>query len=779
MSRRRASANKLHRTALPTHHPAMRCHLTLLPILLFLACGDSSPGKKAATTSAESSTTKSSAQSAPPEVEKALIPLADSPSIDLAKNQYLWHVYREGLLLPMVSEGMRKYNHEYAKPWTINRKHEGELGRVLAKRQSILRFAWFDASSEAKLRLRVHGIASGQRVTVSLNGKTLANANLEAAWQTVELAVPEGLLREGENELKLHVAKQGSLGASKSYGLWQSIEVVPTEASPSYGSAMQPGATHDAEGVRLPALLGFPRMIHLVEIPATAWLDLKTAGTGKFEVHLTDDSGKQHTLVSHDSTSPGWKSHQVSLGDWANQLVRLELKTPEGGAWGSPRIGLESAPKNASEKPVAKNLILLVVDALRSDHVPLYASVYGEKSAVRMPNTVTEAEKGAAVFLFNQAASPSSPPSHGSIQTGMIPRVHGVDGDRGSLKAGTPMISTQAVKAGLSAGYYGNNPFGMGRLEAPGQWTEFHQPGMEGKSNDCTTLVEMMLEFSIRENKAGKRFFISSLPYETHTPYRYHEGISEHYYPGPWPPPLGKNVNGDILGALGAGKMSLTDSQWKQLKGLYRGEAEYWDQCFGQLVTGLKEAGLLDDTVLVLTSDHGEGMFEHGRMGHAFGHYRELGDVPLVVFWPKVFDRIRELSSVTTHRDIAPTVLDILGIDPDARVQGQSLLPMALRSGDWIPRVVSLEYGRSYSLRSRRYKFIADYNGLQEIYDLDKDPWEKKDIKESGADAVRYLRDMAGFFLEYRSDWHYRDWGTLNRHDQGLLQAASARQREQ
>lgn len=655
--------------------------------------------------------------------------------------------------------------------------HQGELGRILSRRQSTLRFAWFDESTAATIVARVHGLTAGQRVTLSLNGKSVANSTLDASWQKVEVKVPKELLRKGENELKLHVAKAGKVGAAKSYGLWQSIELVADGGAPGYGEALQPGGMHEAEGASLPALQGFPRMIHLVEVAESAWLDFKTAGPGRFAMHLVDDAGAKHDLFSHESTEASWQAHQISLADFAHQLVRIEIHTPEGGAWGNLRIALEAKSVGPAKKPKAQNLILLVVDALRSDHVPLYSTVYGEGSAVRMPNTQSEADRGAAVFLHNQAASPSSPPSHGSIQTGMIPRVHGVDGDRGTLKANTPMISTQVAAAGLSAAYFGNNPFGMARLEAPGAWTEFHQPGMEGKSNDCTTLVKMMLAFSVKQNAAGKRFFISSLPYETHTPYRYHKGISEHYYQGPWAPPLGQSVNGDVLSALASGKMTLSDAQWKQLKGLYRGEAEYWDQCFGQLVTGLRDAKLLDDTVLVLTSDHGEGMFEHGRMGHAFGHYRELGDVPFVVFWPAVFDGVQKLSTVTSHRDIAPTILDILGVPVDPQVQGETVLPLALRSGPWTPRVVSLEYGRSYSLRSRRYKLIADYNGLQEIYDLKSDPWEKTDVKASGLDAVRYLRDMAGFFLEYRSDWHYSDWGTLNRHDQGLLNAAKARER--
>ena len=751
------------------HHRRMRTSSIALLLALGLACGDSAPSATAPVPSSEATGSRTGNSEKSPAAQQAKILFDEAPEVDLVANRFLWHVFRDGLVLPLASEGMRKYNHEYAKPWRGNVEHEGDVGRVLSSRQSVLQFGWFDKTpaGASTLRLRVHGLTSGQRVSISLNGKSVSNTSLEAAWQDVDVAVPAGLLRAGENELKLYVGNAVAVKGTKSYGLWRSIEVLGGPATASPATALLQPAGDEAN-----TLSGFPRMIQFVEIPSAAWLRFRTKGAGLFEIRLTDANGQVKTVFSRDSAASD--EVQIGLEAFAGQLVRLEFITPKAGAWIGPRISLASAPSR--EKPkAAKNVILLVVDALRSDHVPLYSSVYGTSAAVAMPNTEARAALGSVVFLNNQAASPSSPPSHGSIQTGMIPRVHGVDGDRGQLKPGTPMISTQAVGAGISAGYYGNNPFGMGRLEEPGKWTEFHQPGQEGKSNDCTTLVAMMTDFATKQNAAGKRFFISSLPYETHTPYRYHEGISEKYYDGKWAPPVGQNVGGELLSSIAAGSTQLNPTQWKQLKALYKGEAEYWDQCFGALVHGLESAGLLKDTALVLTSDHGEGMFEHGRMGHAFGHYRELGDVPFVVFWPALGAGIRNIDTVTSHRDIAPTVLDILGVAADPQVQGQSVLPLALRSAAWTERVVSLEYGRSYSIRSKRYKLIADYNGSQEIYDLGADAWEKKDIKDGGSDAVRYLRDMAGFFLEYRSDWHYPNWGTLNNHQAGLLKAAQGR----
>jgi arylsulfatase A-like enzyme len=336
------------------------------------------------------------------------------------------------------------------------------------------------------------------------------------------------------------------------------------------------------------------------------------------------------------------------------------------------------------------------------------------------------------------------------------------------------MISTALGDVGISTGYYGNNPFGMGRLEKPGNWTEFHQPNKEGKGIDCTVLIDEMLNFGREQHDAGKRFFISSLPYEPHTPYRYHEGISERYHGGSWGPPVGKSVDGYLLNDIVNGKKTLNDDQWAQLRALYNGEVEHMDQCFGQLVDGLKKSGLADETAVVLTSDHGEGMFEHGRMGHAFGHYSELANVPLVLFADGFVDEgPRKIQTVTNHIDIAPTVLDLMGAEPPDEIQGQSLLPMALRQGPWTPRVVSLEYGRSYALRSLRWKLIVDYGGQESLYDEQSDPTEQKDLIDDNDFALRYMRDLAGFFLEHRKQWHTSRWGTLGNHSAEFVEAVS------
>ena len=706
--------------------------------------------------------------------EKRRVTLDDELDFDLLDNRYLLHLGRSGLVIPMATEGLRKYTQEYAQPWKAPVELDGETGRVLAKRAAMLTFPWFEAGGARSLVVRMHGMAAGQRLTVKVNGRVVMNANVEPKWQTLFAAIPERLVRVGENQLSIHVRKATSVSGARSYGLFDLIEVtteLPDEANfvrPPV-SWVRPVSIADQTHQ---ALTGYSQMRFLVEIPEEGWLSVMTGGSRGVTQEVSAvlvGSGETRQLMSVAGTG-AWQQHLVNLQAMAGKLVVLSFSAKgedvESAAWARPRIAMASAPSRAMPK-VAKNVILLVVDALRSDRMPLYSGVY-IRGAVRMPNVVAQAEAGSVVFLHNQAASPSSPPSHGSIQTGMIPRVHGVDGDNGTLRPGVEMISKQLAAAGVATGYFGNNPFGMGRLEKPGNWQVFYQPGKKGKSNDCTVLMDMMIAFAGDQATAGKRFFISSLPYETHTPYRYHEGITENYFPGPFVKPVGKSVDGHLLSALSSSTVSLDENQWRQLRGLYDGEAEYMDGCFGRLVAGLRANGTFSDTAIVWTSDHGEGMFEHGKMGHAFGHYRELGDVPFVILWPDVLSHQRTHRTVTSHLDIAPTIISMMGVVPSRKIQGRNVLPLVERNGPWLPRVVSLEYGRSYGLRSERWKMIVDYNGQQRFFDLLNDPWEQQDISAERPLAVRYLRDLAGFFLAHRSRWHSDSWGDLNNHMPGF-----------
>jgi arylsulfatase A-like enzyme len=676
------------------------------------------------------------------------------PHVDLLANRALWHLYQHGLVIPVASEGFRKYTQEYTSPWRGVTKLQDRAGRVLGTTTSSLRFPWDGDVGAATIVVRMNGSA-GQRLSLRLNGKPLKTVPVADGWQRLAISVPAGVLHAGENDLVIAVAKKGAL--------FHSLEVI-VGVAPEPGDAwppLSPVMAASVAGQEKTALARFRRYAMLLEIPRQSFLVLETAAA-QTAAHLRVSArpeGQPPQILLDETQQPGqWQPHTLSLAALAGKLVALEFAVVDGGdaLWAAPRILLAAAPSLPRPKPV-RNLVLLIGDAMRADSLALYG-----QTKVLTPRITEAGRKNGVVFLNTEAASPSSPPSHASIQSGTLPRVNGILGDKAKLNPGTPMVSAVLGADNIATGYYGDNSFAMGRLKAASKWTAYHQPSQEGKGGGCPTLIKLMLGFADDQIKSGRRFFLSSIAFEPHTPYIYHPGITEHYVKGEFDSAIGKSPDGVILTAIVRGTLQMTPARWQQLRGLYDGEVEFFDQCFGTLVDGLATRGLRDDTAVIVLADHGEGFFEHGSLGHAYGHWFEVTQVPLVLWVPGLTDKEITVDTTVSHVDVAPTILDLMGLPPEPRMQGQSLVPMALRQGPWTPRVIPAEYGRSYSLRAANLRYIVDYGGKEMLYDTAADPIEKTDVKDQRPMALRYLRDCAGFYLAHRARWHTASWGTLN-----------------
>jgi len=702
------------------------------------------------------SATKSLAEGYPPLDEHG-------PKMDLVASRALWHLYRQGLFLPFASEGFRKYDQQYSRPWRGVVDLDGHKGRSLGSTAATLHFPWSQSIGEATLLVRVHGDSARKKLSLRLNGKPLKAPSLGSGWQEVAVAVPGQALVQGENTLVLTAGKKGAV--------FHSLEMVPGRAPVSEEAwpSPSPAAKVLISGQERECLTGFSRMTMPVEIPEGARLVVGTnTGGSRARLHIAVAvEGKPTELVQNEVQEANTlRERRISLAGFAGKLVALTFAVAEGRAndvaWLSPRILLPRTEVKPRPEP-SRNIIMFVADALRADRLSTYA-----KTRVATPNLTKAAESEGVIFTATQAASPSSPPSHASIQSGSMPRSHGILGDKSKVRPGSPMISAIVAKHGIATAFVGDAPFAMNRLKPASAWTEFHQPSAEHKGGDCSAVVKLILEFA--DKQAGKRFFVSAVAFEAHTPYFYHQGTTEHYYDGPFDEAIGKRPDGVVLTDIVKGRLKMTPERWDQLRGLYDGEVEHLDGCFGTLLDGLKSRGLAENTPIVFLADHGEGFFEHGGMGHAFGQYAELTNVPLIFFLPGL-GHGEKIATVVSHIDVVPTIVDLMGLPADERVQGESLLPMILRQGQWVPRVMPSEYGRSYALRSRAWHYIVNYSGRESLYNIALDPTEKTDLKDKEPLALRYFRDLAGIYLAHRAAWRTRTWGTLNNHAPGFVAA--------
>ena len=188
-------------------------------------------------------------------------------------------------------------------------------------------------------------------------------------------------------------------------------------------------------------------------------------------------------------------------------------------------------------------------------------------------------------------------------------------------------------------------------------------------------------------------------------------------------------------------------------KDLYDGELHFTDKHVGRLIRELSRIpGIAENTIIIITSDHGDGFNEHGFTSHAKALYFELLHVPLIVYVPSIPPRV--VPGPVTPLDIFPTVLDLAGVDRSRlRFEGESLIPQLFYGADARDRVVFAETDYPKPQRaaiSDRFKLIRKLqDDLYELYDLERDPREQRNLypprttaaREAFATMNRHLED--------------------------------------
>ena len=168
----------------------------------------------------------------------------------------------------------------------------------------------------------------------------------------------------------------------------------------------------------------------------------------------------------------------------------------------------------------------------------------------------------------------------------------------------------------------------------------------------------------------------------------------------------------------------------------YYGMITLIDEAFGLILEAIEESGQLENTLIVVTSDHGEFMGRHGLFGKNEMLSEDLIRIPLIASWPVRFRGGCRRAEMVTLCDLYPTLLDAAGLSGDESRAGRSLLPLfgdEPAASDW-PRDVYLEhhgdlqYNLVRAVRDKRFKYVYWANDLDELYDLQEDPWEKRNL---------------------------------------------------
>ncbi len=195
----------------------------------------------------------------------------------------------------------------------------------------------------------------------------------------------------------------------------------------------------------------------------------------------------------------------------------------------------------------------------------------------------------------------------------------------------------------------------------------------------------------------------------------------------------------------------------RRLEALHDGEISYHDHWLGQFMERLEQLGVADDTLLVITSDHGEEFMEHGSYGHGHSIFQELLAVPLIFHMPGKLPEGRRVAHSVSTMNIPQTILELTGVSGLSRAEGRSLVPDLLGGVAPGPQVAFSDFQEIRRVaRAGRYKLVMRANLSSVLFDLETDPEEKRERDvHSFPIAGRYTRILLGQYLgaKNRGQW--------------------------
>ena len=366
------------------------------------------------------------------------------------------------------------------------------------------------------------------------------------------------------------------------------------------------------------------------------------------------------------------------------------------------------------------NVLLITLDTTRADHLGCYG--YGP---ARTPNLDRLAAEGVR-FARAYCPAPLTLPAHSSILTGLYPATHGVRNNGHDLAAKWPTLASILKGRGFAtaafvSSFSVDSRFGLGRGFDVYDDTFDVQAPLKGANAERRAEATFGRFTRWLEKNGGTRFFAWIHYYDPHLPYD--------------PPSPEKEAS--------AGRP-------------YDGEIAYMDRYVGAVLEALEDRGLRDKTLIVVAGDHGEGLGDKVETGHGIFLYEETLRVPLIVQDAAAFPKPRVVAGPVRLVDVAPTILETLGLAGEAAaMEGRSLVPWikdpdrpgpACLVETFYPRE-NFGWSELVGLVDGSWKLIQAPR--PELYDLAADPGETANLAASSpakADEMRQAleRELVG-----------------------------------
>ncbi len=404
-------------------------------------------------------------------------------------------------------------------------------------------------------------------------------------------------------------------------------------------------------------------------------------------------------------------------------------------AAGSSGLGCAQA---SSSPPRA--ILLIVLDTLRADRLGSYGA-----ERPTSPEFDTWVRSG-RVYERALAPSPWTLPSFASLFTGELPSRHGAgvfereDGERAlaALDPALPTLAEQLARAGYATAAIVNNPYLDPRFGLDRGFGHYdHVSGDNIRVRRADLMVDIALAWIDARGEAP--FFMVLHLFDIHMNYDPPLAVRGRFTQGH---PSRLRLPVADFRAIRSGRVPLGAAEVSFISAAYDEEILFVDGQLGRLRRGLEERGLADDLLIVLTSDHGEELFDHNGFEHGHAMWQELLHVPLVFWGPGV--RAGRESGPVSLVDLYPTLLEAVGIQPPEQSAGRSLWSNLLRGDSLRARTLHAEsvlFGSERKVALRwPHKLVLDAeNPRHRLFDLEGDPGERVGIGKRRRDVAQEL----------------------------------------
>lgn len=441
-------------------------------------------------------------------------------------------------------------------------------------------------------------------------------------------------------------------------------------------------------------------------------------------------------------------------------------------AWGLASIWHRAPP------PDSPNILLIVVDTLRSDRLGAYD--YDKNISPHMDGLAQDS------WLFTQALSQASwtKPSIASLMTGryagdtsigsssMFDTRNPLDAIRTAGEVKFTQLVPEHVTLAEHLGAAGYQTAAFGHND--------HLHPLFGFAQGFLTYDWVMLDWKhalrvlqLAIEKRGAAFSLSSAEWLNRNFRRWLNGHADapffaylHYLDVHWPYDGSKtlvgvtpsravtplfNQKGYIENVaervIGGEKSVVSRSTLRQIKAAYDEGIQVFDASLGRVLDDLRQRGLYDNTLIILTSDHGEEFLEHGMLGHGYTIYDEVTQVPLMMKFPcpGPYCQPRRIQAQTELIDLFPTVLGFAGIEPMDRLAGDNLLRTDFAQG----QAAFTQHVASVAVRTDAWKYI--FHGdmdPEELYDRTVDPKEQNNLAVGEAEKIAAFGSRVANFVQ-------------------------------